>query len=102
MPGISTNTSFQKRRKDIQGSNRRNRPPNPPEKIFLVSNSTKNLDAWSKSGGKNSKEGHIPIKSKTSYWRGNQGCWSFTVQKKLEKKNRRPSYCVKDAAGAEE
>ena len=103
MPGSSKNTSFKKRCKGIQGFNRRNRPPNPPEKIFLVSNSTKNLDAWSKSGGKNSKEGHIPIKSKHKLLERQPGVLELHRSKKTrEEKKRRPSYCVKNAAGAED
>ena len=55
-------------------------------KLFLVHNSTKNLDAWSKSGGKILRRDTSQLSQKTSYWRGNQGCWSLTVQKELEKK----------------
>ena len=63
MPGISTNTSFPKRRKDVQGSNRRNRPPNPPEKIIPGAQFYKEPRRMIKKRRKNTREGHIPIKS---------------------------------------
>ena len=48
-------------------------------KFSLVRNTTKNLYAQRKCGGKNLRM-HTPQKShKQSYWRGNQGCWSITV-----------------------
>ena len=50
-------------------------------KFSLVRNSTKNLYARRKCGGKILQRHTPQISHKQSYWRGNQGCWSVTVQK---------------------
>ena len=51
-------------------------------KISVVRNSTKNLYARRKCGGKILQRHTPQISHNQSYWRGNQGCWSITVQKK--------------------
>ena len=60
------------------------------KKSFLVRNFIKNIDAYSKSGGKNQGRDTPQYSHKTGYWRGNQGCWSVTVQKTTREKKRRP------------
>ena len=86
MPGKRKKTSIQKDVKTYKGHKRKNRPLNSPEKIIPGAQFYKEPQRKKKDGGKNPKEGHIPIKSqKQSYWRGNQGGWSITVQKPQKK-----------------
>ena len=101
MPGTGRNTSFQERRKDVKGSSKRNRPPNPPEKIIPGAQFYKEPRRIIKRRRKKSRKGHTPIQSQNRLLERQPGVLELHSSKKTRKKKiRRPSYCVKDAAGA--
>ena len=96
MPGNRTKTSCQKDVKTYKGHKRRNRPPNPPEKIIPGAQLYKGPQRINKTRRKKSRGGHIPIKYKykaTGEATRGAGASQFTNQLLRKKKNYHGSKC---------